>query len=133
MNEMQGTVTLDDIFNKLRLEPNMGPDQKQAILNQILDDASRGVPPSMKYFAPPMNIPMDRYTPAPDAPNPNMYRRRYPGDDRPDRPGTIVEEINPFMTRSQIEAEMELDKIGQEMKAKGQRMRNSSPLNSLRR
>tara|TARA_R110002096_G_scaffold198438_1_gene382233 strand:- start:8 stop:409 length:402 start_codon:yes stop_codon:yes gene_type:complete len=133
MNEMQGAVTLDDIFNKLRLEPNMGPDQKQTILNQILDDASRGVPPSMKYFAPPMNIPMDRYAPAPDAPNPNMFRRRYPGDDIPDRPGTIVEEINPFMTRSQVETEMELDKIGQEMKAKGQRMRNSSPLNSLRR
>ena len=52
-----------------------------------------------------------------------MYRRRFPGDDVPDRPGTIVEELNPFMTRSQVESDMEMDKVAEEMREKGRQMR----------
>ena len=52
-----------------------------------------------------------------------MYRRRFPGDDIPDRPGTIVEELNPFMTRSQVQSDMEMDRIAEEMREKGRQMR----------
>ena len=131
MDGIQNMVTLDDLFNRLRLEPNMGPDQKQGILNQILEDASRGVPPSMKYFAPPMEAPSDMFTLQPNSSD--MFRRKFPGDDVPLRQGEMMQENNPLMTRSQVQSDMELDNVAKEMRARAQARKMNSPLNSLRR
>jgi hypothetical protein len=122
MPGLNNMPTWDNVLEALTVA-DMGPDQKQTMLDQIMEDVGQGMQPSMKYFAPPMEIPTDRYTLAPDAPNPDMYRRRFPGDDVPDRPGTIVEELNPFMTRSQVEHDMEMDRIAEEMREKGRQMR----------
>ena len=130
MPGLNNMPTWDNVLEALTVA-DMGPDQKQAMLDQIMEDVGQGMQPSMKYFgAQPtdmdmrqMEIPTDRYTLAPDAPNPDMYRRRFPGDDVPDRPGTIVEELNPFMTRSQVESDMEMDRVAEEMREKGRQMR----------
>ena len=130
MPGLNNMPTWDNVLEALTVA-DMGPDQKQAMLDQIMEDVGQGMQPSMKYFgAQPtdmdmrqMEIPTDRYTLAPDAPNPDMYRRRFPGDDIPDRPGTIVEELNPFMTRSQVQSDMEMDRIAEEMREKGRQMR----------
>tara|TARA_R110001583_G_scaffold43066_3_gene136922 strand:- start:2057 stop:2665 length:609 start_codon:yes stop_codon:yes gene_type:complete len=130
MPGLNNMPTWDNVLEALTVA-DMGPDQKQAMLDQIMEDVGQGMQPSMKYFgAQPtdmdmrqMEIPTDRYTLAPDAPNSDMYRRRFPGDDIPDRPGTIVEELNPFMTRSQVQSDMEMDRIAEEMREKGRQMR----------
>ena len=130
MPGLNNMPTWDNVLEALTVA-DMGPDQKQAMLDQIMEDVGQGMQPSMKYFgAQPtdmdmrqMEIPTDRYTLAPDAPNPDMYRRRFPGDHIPDRPGTIVEELNPFMTRSQVQSDMEMDRIAEEMREKGRQMR----------
>ena len=130
MPGLNNMPTWDNVLEALTVA-DMGPDQKQAMLDQIMEDVGQGMQPSMKYFgAQPtdmdmrqMEIPTDRYTTAPDAPNPDMYRRRFPGDDVPLRQGEMMQENNPLMTRRQVESDMEMDRVAEEMREKSRQMR----------
>ena len=127
MPGLNNMPTWDNVLEALTVA-DMGPDQKQAMLDQIMEDVGQGMQPSMKYFgAQPtdmdmrqMEIPADRYA---STSTPDMYRRNFQSDDSPLRQGEMMTQNNPMMTGRQVESDMEMDRIAEEMREKGRQMR----------
>ena len=131
MPGLNNMPTWDNVLEALTVA-DMGPDQKQAMLDQIMEDVGQGMQPSMKYFgARPtdmdmrqMEIPTDRYA---STSTPDMYRRNFQSDDSPLRQGEMMTQNNPMMTRRQVESDMEMDRVAEEMRMRQQQGMGARP------
>tara|TARA_R110000803_G_scaffold112975_3_gene181407 strand:+ start:141 stop:647 length:507 start_codon:yes stop_codon:yes gene_type:complete len=131
MPGLNNMPTWDNVLEALTVA-DMGPDQKQAMLDQIMEDVGQGMQPSMKYFgARPsdmdmrqMEIPADRYA---STSTPDMYRRNFQSEDSPLRQGEMMTQNNPMMTRRQVESDMEMDRVAEEMRMRQQQGMGARP------
>ena len=111
MPGLNNMPTWDNVLEALTVA-DMGPDQKQAMLDQIMEDVGQGMQPSMKYFG---------------ARPTDMYRRNFQSEDSPLRQGEMMTQNNPMMTRRQVESDMEMDRVAEEMRMRQQQGMGARP------